>query len=260
MGFRFKEQHTSNYKLMLKEHPKIPLTPEIRDHYESVSGQHGSYLFPQPFGDRTITVVCQLLADSREERTRLVMDIAGWLYSVGREVLVFDNEPNIFFRGKVVSQIDLDSTITTGVFNITFRCEPFKYGNEKESVEQLATDGSYMEFQAEGTTDIFPLIEIEAIEGIISNPSINVNGFLMQYNGYIPNDGKIIINSKDFTVITNNLNDTNMTGAVDLNNNSVLSRLKGSFPILRGGINSLSYTSGNKAIAKITISWQPTYI
>lgn len=260
MGFTFKEVHTSTYNVYLKEQPNIPMTPEIQDHYETIAGRHGSYLFPQPFGDRIISVTCVLLADSREERSKLTIDIANWLYSVERSTLRFDSYPNILFVGKIESQIDMTSAIATGEFTVTFRCEPFKYGATNEILKFKAANNSYKEFNANGTTDIMPIVTLTASYGQILNPTIIINGFTFLYKAAINNGNFITINTNDFTVVSGNTRDSLNTGALDLRDNSVINNVDGSFPILQGGVNTVRFSCANKASADIEISWLPTYI
>jgi predicted phage tail component-like protein len=260
LGFTVKDIHSRNFKIHLAELPKIPMTPEIKDHYETIAGKHGSYLFPQPFGDRMIEVECLLLADSKEERAELVLQIAQWLFTVQKTLIVFDHEPNVFFIGKLDKQIDFDSSVATGKISLTFRCEPFKYSTESEQLQFKALNNSYKEFTASGTFEIQPIVQIQAKYGLITKPTLDFNGFIFTYDGDILNGGQIIINSKDFATTSSNTLDSNVTGAIDLNANSVLNKVDGSFPIMQGGINSIRYSSTNGQSAEIIVSWQPTYI
>lgn len=260
MGFTVKDIHSKSFKIELAELPKIPMTPEIKDHYETIAGKHGSYLFPQPFGDRIIDVEGVLLADSREERQELVLQIAQWLFTVQKTLINFDHEPNVFFIGKLDKQIDFDSSVATGKISLSFRCEPFKYSTETEQIQFKALNNSYKEFTASGTFEIQPIVAIQAKYGMITKPIVEFNGYAFIYDGDILNGGQIIIDSKDFATISSNNLDSNVTGAIDLNANSVLHKVDGSFPIMQGGTNSIRYSSTNGQSAEIIVSWQPTYI
>lgn len=260
MGMLFDTRHTSDFKVYLKEKPKIPMTPEIKDHYEVIAGRNGSYHFPQPFGDRIISVSCVLLADSQEERVELVREIAGWLTTTTARKIQFDDDPKVHYVGKLNKQINFDSAISHGVFEVEFRCDSFKIGNQVNEVVWEAATNSLKQILADGTGEIRPTLQISAKYGVITNPVIEMNGYTFMYNGTIASGGKIVIKSESFTLATNPNIDVVVTGAFDPNAYSALDKMEGAFPIMQGGGNSLLYRAANNASAEIRLVWEDTFI
>lgn len=109
------------------------LIPEIRQRYETVIGRDGSYDFSDGnLEDRIIEIGCSLMTDHVGNFRYKMRKIAQWLYNFGAKgCLVFSDEPDVFYRGRIQNQIDLEQVATFGEFTLQFRCEPVAYAVEK---------------------------------------------------------------------------------------------------------------------------------
>jgi predicted phage tail component-like protein len=260
MGMTFNGVHSSIFKVHFESQPAIPLTGEIKDYYEDIAGKNGSFLFPQPFGDKIIKVSCLLLSDSKEERVMLAKKVARWLVTTHRTQIVFDEDPSIYHVGKIEKQIDFESLISFGKFEVIFRCEPFSYGTNQNELNWFARNNTAMQIVTEGTAEIKPKVIIFAKYGFLNGITLEVNGYTFIYNGEISANGKIYIDSKYFTVSTNPNLDSNLTGIGLQGQNSMLNQTDGSFPIMQGGENSFLFNSLNGNSADITIQWEDTFL
>ena len=104
------------------------LLPYPNDSYVQVPGRQGSVHFPRELNDRHIDLDCAFVeANLPNLRTR-AREIAAWLYTQGREILSFDDEPGKHYKGKLLLSVDFSHLATMGEFRITFLCEPLAYG------------------------------------------------------------------------------------------------------------------------------------
>jgi predicted phage tail component-like protein len=260
MGFRFNGGHSSSLKVYLEKEPKIPLTPTLKDYYEDIAGRSGSYLFAQPYGDKTITVSCLLLSETREERISLAKQIAKWLVTIKRTQIVFDEDETVYYVGKLEKQIDFDSLISYGKFELTFRCEPFSYSTQQNEINWVASNGEVLKVLSGGTAEVKPKITISANYGFLGGITLEVNGYDFIYNGQIQQNLEIFVDSKYFTVSTNPNSDSNVTGTGTSMGSSVLNDIDGAFPIMQGGENTFKFTSINGISADILIEWEDTFL
>ncbi|SFR16768.1 distal tail protein Dit [Desulfoscipio geothermicus] len=127
----FKGVHANAYKLAVRI-KKWAMVPSLSEKYVSVPGRHGSYLFPGKRNDLLIDLECGYVGNNREDMHAKGLEIKAWLYSEERDVLSFDVLPGKHFVGKPEGEIDLEPFFALGRFDITFRCEPFAYGEEQQ--------------------------------------------------------------------------------------------------------------------------------
>ena len=80
------------------------LLPETNDSYVQVPGRNGSILYPQGLRDRYIELDCAYVGEDLPDIRVKARDIAAWLYTEDREILSFDDEPNVYYRGKLAEK------------------------------------------------------------------------------------------------------------------------------------------------------------
>ncbi|SDH77614.1 putative phage tail component, N-terminal domain-containing protein [Aneurinibacillus thermoaerophilus] len=154
---------------------KRPLLPNIRQEYEDIPGRHGSYSFSDgTLEDITIEIECWVKADSRDDLRYRARQIAAWLYSKDKQRLVFDDEPGVFYLGRLVNQIDLEALIRFGKFTLQFRCDPFAYSVQERAEKRIIATSPY-EFTeiVGGTAPTKPVVVLK------NTGSAVLNGFTL---------------------------------------------------------------------------------
>lgn len=126
-GFTFNGVHSSTFGIVMRSKGRQVL-PSTQDAYMQVPGRAGSYLFPQAYNDRIISVDCAIITDTLENLRSELRDIAAWLSVTDREALVFDDEPDKTYMAKLDNVVDLTQTLGLGEFSLEFRAEPFAQG------------------------------------------------------------------------------------------------------------------------------------
>ncbi|MBW7652166.1 distal tail protein Dit [Anoxybacillus sp. ST4] len=241
-------------------HVSRSVLPEIRDHYEQIPGRHGSYLFPQPFGDRIVSVSCLLKTHEKSERMQTITRISAWLSSDRKRMLVFSDEPNVFYMGKVKSSPNFEEIFTFGKLTIEFVCDPFKYAMEAQEILFEMDSNSVQYISNGGTAETYPSVVIQAAYGEIQNPKITINDKYLLYNGILTPNSSIEINTESFLATKSMERDIVTTGAYDTAENNILSMIDGEFGALLPGGNTLAYSSANGRKARIRLVWQERYL
>ncbi|WP_236631747.1 distal tail protein Dit [Anoxybacillus sp. UARK-01] len=237
-----------------------PLLPEIHDHYEQIPGRHGSYLFPQPFGDRVVSVSCCLKTRTIAERIEIARRISAWLSTNEKDMLSFSDEPDVFYLAKVNKAPDFEEFLTFGRFTVEFLCEPFKYSVFSKQVVFEMDSNSVQYISNGGTAETYPSLVIEAAHGEIQNPKITINDKYLLYNGALTPNSAIEINTESFLATKSMERDIVTTGAYDTAENNILSMVDGEFGALFPGGNTFAYSSANGQRARIRLVWQERYL
>lgn len=106
------------------------LLPASNDSYVQVPGRRGAIHFPRELADRYIEIDCAFVEQSLSDLRSKARKIAAWLHTQDRTILSFDDEPDKYYRGKLLTAVDFEHLATIGEFNLTFLCEPLAYGGE----------------------------------------------------------------------------------------------------------------------------------
>ncbi|MED4904128.1 distal tail protein Dit [Parageobacillus thermoglucosidasius] len=237
-----------------------PLLPEIRDHYEQIPGRHGSYLFPQPFGDRIVTVSCLLQTRTVEERLQMVRRISSWLSTNNKAMLWFSDEPDVFYLAKVSKAPDFEELLTLGRFVVEFTCEPFKYAADSREEFFDMDSNSVQSLYNNGTAEAYPTIVISAEYGEIDRPKITINDKYLLYTGLLTAGSTIEFNTEYFLANKSMERDILTTGAYDSSEDSILAYIDGEFGALMPGANTISYNSMNGQRARIRLVWKERFL
>jgi phage-related protein len=170
-------------------------------------------------------------------------EIAAWLYVQDREILSFDDEPNVYYCGKLAGEVDLEHIGKMAQFTLVFRCEPFVYGGEENQI--FVGDSAAVDNQ--GTAETLPRFTVTftgtAAEWKVTN----------QDSDYVR-----VVN--DFT-IGDTLEVNCQTGAILINDTRAMDKLdwqNSRFFALREGENSLAIAPTGKC--STTVSWVPRYL
>lgn len=222
---------------------KRPILPESNDTYVQIPGRQGSILYPRGLHDRYIELDCAYVGEDLPDIRVKAREIAAWLYTQDREILSFDDEPNVYYCGKLAGEVDLEHIGKMAQFTLVFRCEPFVYGGEED--QTFVSDAATIDNQ--GTTEILPRFTVTftdtATEWKVAN----------QDSDYVR-----VVN--DFT-IGDTMEVNCKTGAILINGTRAMDKLdwqNSRFFNLRVGLNDLTITPTGKC--STTVSWVPRYL
>lgn len=257
--FTFKDISSSSMKVKVLNVRRSVL-PSIRDQYELISGKTGSYLFPQPFGDKLIEIECVLVSQSSDNVWQDTRPISAWLTSDKKEKLIINKEPDKYYMAKVSNTVDLEQFLYIGQFTIQFTCEPFAYSLEDIVIEITAQPGIPYGIYNNGTAEATPAITLTATYGEVVNPKIMINNITFLYKGTLTAGGQIDINSETFTAYKSMDRDINTTWAYDPAEDSILAMIDGEFPVLQPGQNLLIYNCDNGMPIDIKIQYKERWI
>ena len=222
---------------------KRPILPESNDSYVQIPGRQGSILYSQGLYDRYIELDCAYVGEDLPDLRTRAREIAAWLYTEDREILSFDDEPNVYYRGKLAGKVDLEHIGKMAQFTLVFRCEPFVYGGEEN--QTFVSDAAAVDNQ--GTLETFPRFMATFINAVGEWKVANQDG------DYI----KVV---HDFE-IGDTLEVNCKTGAILINGTRAMDKLdwqNSRFFALREGENSLAIAPTGKC--STTVSWVPRYL
>lgn len=123
-GLIFNGDHCSQYGLEIAQ-TKRPLLGEFKDTYIDVPFREGAVLVYDNT-KRDITVEVEFILEPIAGKTYFdaCRDIANWLTTERRAILVFDDDPQFAYRAKAIGNVDRERIAQYGQFTVQFRCEP----------------------------------------------------------------------------------------------------------------------------------------
>jgi phage-related protein len=290
--FVFKGRKASEFGLYVKSKQR-PIMPETRQRYVEIMGRDGSYDYSaNELEDRVIEVECSFVAKNVGDLRYKMREIAQWLYSpqpdangnqnwdnVGEKGrLIFDDEPDVYYFGKVANKVDFEQTFVVGEFTLVFRCDPYAISVEnvfgsydgtnsgvvfyKDRVKDSLTYGQLVEDTAKSayyTTilnrDIYPN-DVFNFSNISTTLICDVNNFgtmpvapLLRLNNFLGDEITFECNGKSLTLDTSAWDDPDRY-EIDLENFiatkgigtsaiNILSRVSGDFFKLNPGFNGI---------------------
>ena len=117
-----------------------PLTPEKEFTEYKIPSRDGSYIFENSYERLKIKVKIRIKA-LKSERPRIYRQlISPWLNI--EAPLIFDDEPDKFYKARILNSIGYDERDYFNEISITFLCEPFKYqihGDARDLITAQAT-------------------------------------------------------------------------------------------------------------------------
>jgi predicted phage tail component-like protein len=237
-GFTFNGTYSKDMGIAFVSKDRV-LLPNVQDQYISIPMRNGEIFFPGWLSDRLITLDCSLIWRDIPTLRQQTRKIAGWLYTLNRQTLTFDDEPGMIYIGKLYTQsggsdlggISLDQLPLMDNFSLSFRCVPLI-----TSSEQHTLTGSGTAINA-GTYNASVAI---SIAGPVTNPSLTINGVTVSWNGALASGQTLTI-------------DTGMMTAV-IGTANALGTLNGNFPQLAPGDNAII------ADDNVTLTWNDTWI
>lgn len=127
---------SSDMQVLIKERPDIP-APLRRYEKIEVAGRDGSLIESDgSYDDISIPVTFNYM--TREDTWfEVFRNVKKWLHSDGEKELVFQDDPDYFFKVKMVEIGTNERTsLRVGNFTATFLCDPFHYAvSGKDAIE-----------------------------------------------------------------------------------------------------------------------------
>lgn len=198
LGFKFKGQRCQDFGIIMRSKNR-PILPAVRQQYEEIQGKHGSIDFSDDtLDDKIIEVDCTFIERSIPDLRNKARQIAAWLYGKGE--LVFDDEPDLYYVGRLVNQIDLEQMVCLGRFTLQFRCHPLAQAVEFVAdiyldsditlYRNLRLDGDYYSFTVTSPTTVevnnwgtAPVIDLVIkVTGSFTNLTLATGGKTLLYN------------------------------------------------------------------------------
>lgn len=125
-GFTYRGTHSSKYGVFCVDSSRS-LAPAANTSSIRIPGRSGTFdQSDGTWGTREETYNCIWRKPKDMTAPQLIREIAGWLGYPGE--LVFDSEPNLRYRGKVISAPPIERHLASGDFSFVFEANhPFAY-------------------------------------------------------------------------------------------------------------------------------------
>lgn len=215
--------------------------PEIRDQYEYLPNRHGFVHFGQPFGSRMNAVEFRLFHRTEQERMDRLSKIMAWVHTADFERLEFDDEPDIYYIGKLNGKPEVTNITRFHTdFLVEWICYPFKL-SKKEYGGSFDMDGlNPVHLTVGGTQETPPLIDITVLEDA-AGLTVQVNDEELNYDGDVATNNRVVID----------------TGELEfrLNDEIKVIELTGILPILKPGGNDITVS----VRSQVSMTWREFY-
>lgn len=202
--------------LLICELPPIS-KPQMRVKETAIDGVDGSIIEELGYEsyDKTIAVGLKIGADVDE-----IIE-----YFTGNGKIVFSNEPNKYYIANIIKGIDYERLLRYRKAKIIFRVQPFKY--DYEEIELYAnTDKQSISITNDGNYTAKPIITIKG-EGTVV---LSVNGAEICRYEFPEGEDTVVIDSEK--------QDAYLDSITNLRNRKMV----GEFPILKKGVNTISWS------------------
>lgn len=244
IGFSYNGIHSRTYDIIAKTVSR-PILPILRKRELIIPGRHGTYDFnDNTFEKRFIEIELRYVGTSFDELRTRARTIASWLNGYdGSKNLIFDDESNKWYTGKIYSEIGLSNLFRLGEATVTFECEPFAYISGTASFTWASSPHT---FEQNNNGTIKTPLDI-TIVGVVENPQIIQDGTTATFtiSANMTAGGTMIIDS-DAMVVT-------YEGA------NYLDKMTGTFVDLEVGANKLFFHGTNPS-AEVTFSWNYRFL
>ena len=242
-----------------------PIMPTPRDVRLDVPGRAGSWLYVEEPGDREVAVdLAYVGSDSDDRRTKL-REFAAWLYSTSSGRLIFGDEPDRYWLGRISEAPTAREILSLGEFSVRFLVAPFALSTVVSTINatQGGTPGAFgpATFTGGGDVDAPPLIEVRAgSSGMSGGFELDVNGTVLVYGLTVAPLETISVNAVSGIVSAGAGLDTELTGAVD----PVLVAMRdvsGDFGEIVPGDNSITVTPADASTgASVSLNYRRRFL
>ncbi len=217
----------ADFGIHIERRPVIP-KPQRNIEYIEVPGRSGSLkVDDESYKDIVIPVQCGFRNTNVASKAE---EVKSWLDG-GEGQLIFNNQPDRYYLAHVSEQMDIRQEFKIlGKFVVNFRCRPFQYDTNNEVIT-LTLPGTVFN---PGTLNSEPIINVTG-SGDITLTINQVSIQLSEVNESITIDSCLKDAYKD-TMLQN-------------------SKMNGDFPILKPGLNSITWTGAVSSV-QIIPNWR----
>lgn len=201
----FKGIHSSELELIITKLPPI-MKPPYKYEVEKINGRSGGKI--REYGYDVYEKQMEIFLDNPDR----IDDVISYLSGSGE--LITSDEKDKYYIASVLEQVDYNRLAMYRTAKVVFLVQPFKYARNEEYTQSLEVynQGNYM-----------------------SEPIINITGN-GQVNLSINGEKKCTLNISG-SITLDSQNEIAYNGTIIQNR-----RMTGDFPILRPGLNTITYT------------------
>lgn len=225
----FNNEASIDMDIKVVSRPEIPSPQPILKEY-SIPGKYGNEYELEGYEDIEIPINFNFI--DKENIYEIFRKCKKWINQIKDNKLIFSDNSEIFYRvnyAKITSNERIMKSL--GRFTVTFNCEPFAY--EMEGQEEILINNEAIIYNA-GDLESKPIIKIQG-EGLIT---IKVN------------EDTIKANVGQEIIIDSYLELSYKSDKTPQNNN-----IKGKYPRLKLGENTISYSGGRVDRFVIIPNW-----
>jgi predicted phage tail component-like protein len=251
LGLTYRGIHCSIYGVRISKVSR-PLFAQVREITEEIAGRDGSYDFSAAnssmrptYQDKIIEAEANLVEASGNLQTfrQRLRPVSAWIApDKGKGELIFDDEPDIIYLGKLNNLVSLDQFGAVGSFPLTFRCDPFAYSAEVTTSKECAVGDNVLAVNNLGNFETPMVIEIKCrtVAGQSTvNPLLTLGALSIKWIGTLLQDEILTIDTEKIIAVK---------GATN-----AMSGIVGSWLKLAPGNNSLAYSDEGVNKSLVTV-------
>lgn len=136
-GLTFNGTHSNEYGLVMRSENRQLLAAYSKASVK-IPGRRGMKNVPNSYDNKFLTIEFGFEYESLEELQALKRKLAKWLSVEGD--LVFDDEPDKHYRGRIYNQTDFDQDYAVAGFTVVFEVEPLAYGQAVKIYDNFTED------------------------------------------------------------------------------------------------------------------------
>lgn len=256
-GFEFDGQHSDDFSLHVTKVRRSTLA-ESRDQFEFVPGRPSSWHFPQPPGDRTITAQLGVVDDGQTELIEHVSNIATWLRPTGRKQLIFDDDPDWYWRAVVGNIGEITELLEIGEWDAEFRCEAYKYSIAENSTSASAVaDGGTFNVASASPIETPARVVVGATQGTsIVDPSITLGTTTITMIGTLASTDAVVFDAENALVLVFDDAAGVLAGSYDPSAGTPPADVDGDFFDLQLGVNPIVFNAVGAPSAGMSAFWR----
>ena len=170
-----------------------PLSASRNDSYIEIPGRDGTILKSGSLQNNTLRVNFIRYNKGRNDWFDVRNDIVGWLHSKDEVKIRVDDEPGVYYLGKV-STYDVPIQHTSIVeLSVEFTVQPFRFADSRNIIINPGDSGQF-ELYNKGNYDA-PYKATITVAGAGSTFDFTINGRRLRYSGAVGNGDVITIDS-----------------------------------------------------------------
>lgn len=242
--------------------PVRPLLGAQRTRHVAVPGKAGAWRYTDEPGDRVITVLVDVQADTFAARSAALEDLADWA-DVGTPAnIIVDDQTDRYHVGILDDAPDVDDWLNNGTVTLRFRCDPYALAVSTSSESATASGSPDTDtFVAADDIAAEPIVELTPLNGTLTGFTWTLNGDALVYgtgNTTIASGNTVTLSSISDTVTLGVNGDTMLTGAYT--GTIAMQDVSGVFGLITPGTNTWALTwTGTATNVGVSITWRRRY-